>query len=245
MADFLSPRLRGRAGQARRARLIPLHPVCAECSREGVLAPTDELDHIIPLHQGGPDHEDNMQGLCHAHHAAKTRLEGGNYVSNHPDWLKPSAIPLTILCGPPCAGKSTLARTEAGDQDLIIDLDDILQAIDPAYRPWSGERQHLNEAIQARNRMLGSLAFPEHLAASRAWFIIQAPSPDERSWWKAKLGGEIRLLHPGTQVCKDRAIARGSPAAVQGVDDWELRSRQPWQRPVRRIPVDSDGWPKG
>lgn len=34
-----------------------------------------EVDHIIPLHQGGLDEWENLQGLCHEHHAAKTAKE--------------------------------------------------------------------------------------------------------------------------------------------------------------------------
>jgi len=34
-----------------------------------------EVDHIVPLSQGGPDEWDNLQGLCHDCHAAKTARE--------------------------------------------------------------------------------------------------------------------------------------------------------------------------
>ena len=35
----------------------------------------DELDHIVPLWQGGQDAPHNRQGLCHDHHSAKSAAE--------------------------------------------------------------------------------------------------------------------------------------------------------------------------
>lgn len=74
----------GRGLQARRLKLWTEAPHCASC---GVL--TDyphgfELDHIVPLSQGGQDTEDNCQVLCvwydidgtkHGCHAAKSAEE--------------------------------------------------------------------------------------------------------------------------------------------------------------------------
>lgn len=219
-------------------------PLCVMCKAEGIYRPTDEIDHVVPLSRGGSDTEDNLQGLCEPHHTAKSLAEGGyNHarVSNHPEWLEPSRIPLTIVCGPPCSGKSTLARRSATASDLIVDLDDILLELDPSYRPWTGNRDHLNEAIRLRNRMLGSLA--HRPSFTRAWFVISAPTAEERAWWQGKLGGELVLLHPGIAECKRRAIARGTPGALSGIDDWERRSRLPWSRPKAKLGVDADGWP--
>lgn len=35
-----------------------------------------EVDHVIPHHAGGSDHDDNLTSLCRTHHAAKSSLEG-------------------------------------------------------------------------------------------------------------------------------------------------------------------------
>ena len=34
-----------------------------------------EADHVVPLHQGGADHVDNLQACCHACHRKKTVRE--------------------------------------------------------------------------------------------------------------------------------------------------------------------------
>lgn len=43
------------------------HPVCVRCGR-----PATEVDHIIPLADGGTHHEDNLQPLCKPCHSRKT-----------------------------------------------------------------------------------------------------------------------------------------------------------------------------
>lgn len=70
-----TPRVRGRARQARNARLSFQRPLCVMCEAEGFVARAEEWDHIVPLADGGEDHPNNLQGLCVAHHAAKTARE--------------------------------------------------------------------------------------------------------------------------------------------------------------------------
>lgn len=241
MADLISPRLRGRAGVERRKRMLARFPVCVECKRQGILTPTDEIDHIWPLAHGGPDIEDNMQGLCHPCHEAKSYAEQAWKVENHPDWLRPLLIPITIIAGPPASGKTTMAHAMAKDGDLIIDLDEIMTSVDPDFRPWSGDRSRLDDGIRIRNRMLGSLAFPS--AYSAAWFTILAPSPDEQRWWISHLGGTLHVMRTSRELCKERADARGTPAAKQAIDDWFVRSQLPWAPHRSRRAVDDDGWP--
>lgn len=78
-----TPRMAGRALQDRRARWFARHPLCVQCVADGVTLPVPlatQLDHVIPLEIGGPDDETNLQGLCDAHHAIKTKAEAGDRV---------------------------------------------------------------------------------------------------------------------------------------------------------------------
>lgn len=38
-----------------------------------------EVDHITPLHQGGPDVDSNTQNLCVSCHKEKTKLDGSEW----------------------------------------------------------------------------------------------------------------------------------------------------------------------
>lgn len=222
-------RIRGRRGVELRKRRLRLFPLCAECKKQGRTKASDVIDHIEPLATGGKDVDENCQGLCLEHHAEKTALEGNTFAAaNHPDWLQPSTIPLTIVTGPPASGKTTYVNAHAETYDTIICLDTILTELKPSYKHWtrSFDPTLLNRAIRLRNARLGNLA---NARSGRAWFIVSAPTQAERDWWQDKLGGEVILLHPGIEECKRRAIARGTPRAVEGIHDWERKSRRPWK----------------
>lgn len=68
-------RLRGRTLQRLRARMFAMDPLCAECRRQGRVRKWDELDHIIPLFEGGSNDDHNLQGLCYECHGIKTAEE--------------------------------------------------------------------------------------------------------------------------------------------------------------------------
>jgi hypothetical protein len=155
--------------------------------------------------------------------------------------LKKSRIPLTIVCGPPCAGKSTYVQRMVREGDIVIDLDTIQRKLNPAFRSWA-ERTNsklLRRAIKIRNMMLAHLSARE---TGCAWFIVSAPAPKERDWWQRKLGGEVVLLNPGLEECKRRAYARGTPLAAGGVSLWATRSELPWEAATQRRPIGIDGW---
>lgn len=73
-----TPRKYGRAGVAARARYLSLHPLCEHCARKGIVKAAEEVDHIVPLHKGGSDTDDNKMALCrYPCHAAKTAQDMG------------------------------------------------------------------------------------------------------------------------------------------------------------------------
>lgn len=61
-----------RAGTWGKARAYQLRefPNCARCGQ-----PAREVDHVVPLADGGTDHPANYQSLCHTCHAIKTAME--------------------------------------------------------------------------------------------------------------------------------------------------------------------------
>jgi 5-methylcytosine-specific restriction endonuclease McrA len=70
-----TPRLRGRAWVDRRARWMQANPLCIDCQAEGRVTAAQELDHVVPLWQGGADDESNYASRCIEHHQAKTARE--------------------------------------------------------------------------------------------------------------------------------------------------------------------------
>lgn len=238
-------RARGRKGVEQRKRRLLAEPLCRHCRAKGILRPSTVPDHIIPLAQGGDDDDGNIQCLCDDCHKIKSAAETSKGAANHPLWLEPSAIPLTIVSGPPASGKTTYVKQRAAVNDIIIDLDGIMTRLKPDYSHWSGllDSQLFDSAIRERNHMLSKL---KGESGRSAWFIISAPTEAERRWWQDKLGGQTVLLHPGSAECKRRAVERGTPNAVAGVERWERASRMPWSPPTVRAPraaIGADGWP--
>lgn len=79
MAAFSrTARVRGHELQRRRAAWFAAHPLCVTCESKGITKLAQELDHKIPLHQGGSDDPSNWQGLCRECHADKSITERGD-----------------------------------------------------------------------------------------------------------------------------------------------------------------------
>lgn len=163
-------------------------------------------------------------------------------METHPNGLRKSAIPLTIICGPPCSGKSSYAATNATREDVIIDLDSIYRQIRPGFRQWATkftDYKLLNRGLRIRNMLLHGLHKRTH---GKAWFIVSAPHQKERDWWQKRLGGQVVLLNPGIVECRRRALARGTPIAAQGIDQWYAKSERHWHPPTYRHAIGIDGW---
>src|SRR5262245_27108823 len=150
-------------------------------------------------------------------------------METHPAWLKRSPVPLTIVCGPPCSGKTSYVQEHADYKaDVIIDLDSIYRRIKPTYRHWETRYQDyklMHRGLRIRNMMLAGL---QKRTSGKAWFIVSAPTQKERDWWAKQLGGVVVLLNPGITECKRRAHARGTPIAVTGIDRWYIKSERHW-----------------
>jgi 5-methylcytosine-specific restriction protein A len=105
--------------------------------------------------------------------------------------LRPCLSPLTILFGPPGAGKSTYARGAMQGHDKLIDLDDIMAKL-------AGTPTHhapdtfLPRALAMRNAELARLANVR--VDHRTFLIIAAPTAHERDWWRAHLRPDDHLL---------------------------------------------------
>jgi 5-methylcytosine-specific restriction protein A len=72
-------RIRGRRLQEYRARWFSVHPLCAECERNGKVRLATQLDHIVALTNGGTDFDQpgNRQGLCDDCHEVKSARDKG------------------------------------------------------------------------------------------------------------------------------------------------------------------------
>jgi 5-methylcytosine-specific restriction protein A len=76
------PRTRGRKWMRIRELVLSKNPLCVDC--QGMRPPrvtlAEEVDHIIPLHQGGTDALGNLVGRCREHHIRKTAADASKKV---------------------------------------------------------------------------------------------------------------------------------------------------------------------
>lgn len=197
---------RGYTAQWRRHRIYFLkrNALCVHCMEIGRFTGATVVDHIID-HKGNHTlfwDQSNWQSLCKSHHDIKTWLENSYRSIRHPLGLLPSAIPLTILCGPPGSGKTKYAQVHAAPNDIIIDLDAIRSDITGA--PWYSENDSsiLGATLQRRNRMLSNLS---RESGKAAWFIVSAPRAEDRQFWKDNLKpSQVLIFTTPANECKRR-----------------------------------------
>lgn len=136
---------------------------------------------------------------------------------SRPSWLQTSKVPLTIVCGPPGAGKSTYVRTHAGPRDRIICFDEIAGRLfgrGGAERPQANLTQGQTLAVlRERNTALGDLMFAKNRDRwPRAWLIVSEPIARHRLWWSTVTGARIIVL----PVPRDECLARIQRDAAAG-----------------------------
>lgn len=141
-------------------------------------------------------------------------------------------MPVYLICGPPCSGKTTLARRLAGDQDVVLDFDLICAELDgqPGWSHSKQVRQRAGLILEARTRRL------RHPLAGNAYLIRAAPNPLERVRLARLLNAQVWLLNPGKAECLRRAKQDQRPArTAEAIADW-YRDYRP--APVDRTPPD-------
>lgn len=121
-------------------------------------------------------------------------------VSDIPMGLPRPGIPVTLVCGAPCSGKTTYVKTYANPGDTIIDVDDYKEQLGGIR--WGNDKEITIKAFALRNEALRDLSLKR---LGRAWFITSAPTEEERMDWKAALGdAEVVVMQTSIEDCLHR-----------------------------------------
>lgn len=192
--------------------------VCQLCGHQEHDTSLLVCDHVNP-HRGdealfwaGP-----FQTLCDfCHKVHKQSQEAGTSAQFHPEFLRPSVCPLTIVCGPPGAGKTTYCKGRMGKRDLLIDLDYLAWSLGAPMGDYQWDRDRfLSPALRKRNAMLTYLSRKD-CRFKAAWFIVSEPESGWREWWNKKLKPQsIVVLMPRREWLR--------PSDQRKVEQWYAR----------------------
>lgn len=229
-----------------RASQLAKEPLCECCLIEREEIAAAEVVHHREPHRGiwekfiDPDNLASVCKPCHDGEIQRGERAGwtdrGWLVEGHriparviqPLGLRPSAIPLVMVCGPPGAGKSTYVRNHIANGDILIDIDAILSELSGTeVRTQSRRDRFLIEAFIERNKRLARLAIAKQPA--RAWFIVGAPSTSVRQCWFDQLRPtEVVVFETPADICATRINAASERAEtaqgmIEGVHAWWSR----------------------
>lgn len=200
-----NPNARGYGSRWQKARegFLAKHSTCARCG-----ATANVLDHIVP-HRGSQKlfwDRTNWQPLCGPCHQLKTASEDGRWgaYANRPRSMRRSVIPLTVVCGPPGAGKTTLIARFRRPEDLVMDLEDYKARVAglPLYHADHGAT--VRDALRKRNWDLLALCEPDVQARKgwrHAWLSSWEERASDRNWWRDVAGARVVLVLPPIEEC--------------------------------------------
>lgn len=151
--------------------------------------------------------------------------------SSHPEWLRPSKIPLTLVAGPPGSGKSTYVREHAQVRDRIICFDEIATRIFGRSSNGRVQASLSHEAVirvlRARNEMLADLTYARSRERwDRAWLIASEPKAEDREFWATQMSAHVLVLPVDAEECRRRIAIDNSKGDKRGegaiayIDNW-------------------------
>ena len=144
----------------------------------------------------------------------------------------PNTPTVTLICGPPCAGKTTYAQTHAKPGDLIVDWDLIAQRLG-SPTTHTHRRIYRQRADAEVRRLCDEIKAGLH---PTAWVIRSLPDPHQRQQWAASLGARVVLLDEPDHVLTQRARQRPNPSAV-------IEAIRYWRRTSRNTPPPTHAQP--
>lgn len=124
--------------------------------------------------------------------------------------VKPKQV--YLVYGPPCAGKSTWVKENAGVEDIVLDMDNIWQMITVNDRYVKPNRLNAN-VFAVRDCILDMIRMRSG-NWKRAYIIGGYPLSIDRSRLEQSLGAECIFIYEDKETCLERA-------RVSERHDWE------------------------
>ena len=176
--------------------------ICAHCG-ELIIKKYDCIGHHIEELTLNPDNVELIHFRCHNKAHRRFGSEGVREVY--------------IVYGSPCSGKTTFVRENAGENDIILDIDNIYQCITVNDRYIKPERIREN-VFGIRDCILDMIKCRRGKWYT-AWVIGSYPLLMERTRLETVLGAKSIFIDTDKETCLNRA--RDRPKEYQRfVEDW-------------------------
>ena len=124
---------------------------------------------------------------------------------------------ITVITGPPCAGKSTYAANNALPGDLIIDFDLIAQALGSTER--HDHQSWIRDVAAAAWGSAVRQALKHHQRHS-AWIIDSRPSREREADYKHARAKFVNLTADEPELHRRANQDGRTPAAHQSITRW-------------------------
>lgn len=145
-----------------------------------------------------------------------------------PLWPHTLTRQVTLVCGPPCSGKSTFVAEHAGPRDRVVDIDTLARkAGSPRLHGHDG--RYYKAAGDEFWRLCEQIGQLPHVTA---WVLRGAPEPAARHKLATTLDAtRVVVLLPTFDTAYTRALARdtaedgGALSTCKAVSSWFRRYR--------------------
>lgn len=115
-----------------------------------------------------------------------------------------------VVAGPPCSGKTSLARQRAGPGDAVLDFDAIAVELGSPH-PWHHPGHIRRRADMLMRQRLARLPGYQ----GNAYVIRCAANPRLRAYLARTLGATVWVLDPGRDECIRRARQDRRPLGTE------------------------------
>lgn len=125
---------------------------------------------------------------------------------------------LTVVIGPPAAGKTTWVRERAGPRDIVIDYDVLAVALAGTGAHTHRHPQTLKQVAWAARRAALREAL-KHTATTNVYVVHTHPAPHDMAAYRRE-GATIVILDPGRDVVTRRCRTERTRGHLSAVGRW-------------------------